>query len=338
MKKEEKKILIVIIHIVSWLIFLSLPAAFNSRRHGISIWRFVDDFLEPPRWTNALLLVTLFYTNYYFLIPRLYIGRKYVLFLCSVVWWFGIFFLVNYMMMPEDIRNSSTTGGGFEALGNSFNLFMFLVVYALSFSLCLNEQWQKTKEQMLNTEISFLKAQINPHFLFNALNSIYSLALTKSDSAPDAVIKLSGMMRYTISETNQHYVSLSREIEYINNYIDLQRLRVTDSIKINYMVKGNSDGKHIAPFLLIPFVENAFKHGVNSEQDSDISISIEIGEENILLNVGNKKVTINYNKETGTGIGIDTTRKRLSLLYPGKHRLNILDNNTSFNVSLQINL
>jgi len=191
---------------------------------------------------------------------------------------------------------------------------------------------------MLQTEISFLKAQINPHFLFNTLNSIYSLSISKSDAAPDAVVKLSNMMRYSVSEANQNFVSLSKEIEYISNYIELQRLRVTDKIKINYEISGDVEGKQIAPFLLIPFVENAFKHGVNSEEDSDIGIKIDIGSDGLLLKVANKKVTVHIGKDTGIGLGIETTRKRLRLLYPGRHKLDITDNNDSFRILLQIDL
>ena len=335
-RKPDKRITLVVLHRLVWLIFLSLPAVFKPRPAGVgfNLSFLVEDLLTPPRWTNGLLLVALFYSNYFFVIPKLYVGKRYIFFALSIAVCFGIFFLLNYLLMPEDVKRMPS--GGFEALGNSFNLFMFLVVYAFSFSLGLYDQWQKTKEQMLTTQLSFLKAQINPHFLFNTLNSIYSLTLTKSDKAPDAVVKLSGMMRYSVTDANHNFVSLSKELEYIRNYIELQQLRLSEKVKLQFEVEGSTDGRQVAPFLLIPFVENAFKYGVNAEEDSDIQIRISIGDKALDLQVFNKKVFLRKDKNEQTGIGINTTRQRLALLYPGRHKLIIDDGPNDFNVSLQI--
>jgi hypothetical protein len=336
MSASKKRLLVLLVHVLCWIVFLSLPAIFNPLRHGYNIQGFVSDLLEPPRWTNGLLLIIVFYFNNHLAIPHLYFERKFGLLAMSFVASFGAFFLLNYLLMPPDIDFQSP--GGFHWLGNSVNLFMFIIVYASSFALCLYYQWQSTKELMLKTEISFLKAQINPHFLFNTLNSIYALALTKSDNAPDAIVKLSGMMRYSVSEANQDYVLLFKEIAYISNYIDLQKLRLTDSVKIHYEVRGGSDDMQMAPFILIPFIENAFKHGVNSEEDSDIRIEIDIEENRLKMLVTNNKVPLRQNRETGAGIGVNTTRKRLEMLYPERHVLKIDDNKDSFFVSLQIDL
>lgn len=337
MKKTKQELTIIVTHIVSWLVFLSLPAVFNPRRHGVSISNFVNDLLEPPRWTNALLLVVLFYTNYYVTIPLLYIRRRFFYFGCSFIAWLTVFAMLNYSMMPPEIKYA-VGKGGFDALGNSFNLFMFIIVYSLSFTLCLYEQWQSAKERTLRTEISFLKAQINPHFLFNALNSIYSLALTKSDNAPDAILKLSDMMRYSVSDGNQNLVSLSKELAYIDGYIALQKLRLPEKVGMRFDVTGTTDGKHIAPFLLIPFVENAFRYGVNSEENSDIRIRIEITERLLNLTVSNNKVFSRQEPDNGSRLGISNTRTRLQLLYPGKHVLTIKEDNDEFSVLLQIQI
>ena len=189
---------------------------------------------------------------------------------------------------------------------------------------------------MLNTEISFLKAQINPHFLFNTLNSIYALTLVRSEHAPDAVVKLSGMMRYAVSEANLSQVSLSKEVSYISNYIELQKLRITDKIVITFEVAGDVEGKNIAPFLLIPFVENAFKYGVNAEENSDIWIKIEINEFDLLMQIENNKVFVRKDKNYGASLGIKNTKKRLQILYPGTHVLKIKDGKYDFIVSLYI--
>jgi sensor histidine kinase YesM len=333
---QFRRILLILVHIVCWLVFLSIPTVFNPLEHGYSLSVFIEDLLLLPRWTNALLLIVVFYFNYNVAIPRYYMGRKHFLLVLSFIGIFGAFFLLNYVLTLKGMGNPQNPG--FRALGNSFYLFMFIIVYLFSFAIYIYEQWQSTKEQMLNTEISFLKAQINPHFLFNTLNSIYALTLVKSDKSPDAVVRLSGMMRYAVSEANFSQVPLSKEVDYISNYIELQKLRITEKIMITYEVVGDPEDKDITPFLLIPFVENAFKYGVNAEENSDIWIKIEINDSDLYMQIENNKVFVKKGKDYGTGLGIDNTKKRLQLLYPGKHFLKINDGKYDFKVSLQIQL
>jgi hypothetical protein len=331
-----KKLLIILGHITGWLVFLSLPTILNPLRYGFTIRDFIDDILELPRWTNGLLLIAVFYTNYYIAIPSLYLRHKYFSFLLSFLGCFSALFILNYFLMPTGLH--MTRAGGIRIFGPGINFFMFIIVYMFSFAICAYEQWQDTKEQMLNTEISFLKAQINPHFLFNVLNSIYALTLVKSEKAPDAVVKLSGMMRYSVSEATLSQVPLSREIGYISNYIELQKLRITDKIVITFEVIGDPGDKMITPFLLIPFVENAFKYGVNSEENSDIWIKIEIDDLDLNMQIENNKVFVRKDKDYGTSLGIKNTKKRLQLLYPGNHLLKIKDGKYDFTVSLFIKL
>lgn len=333
-KKQVWKILFIPVHIISWLVFLSIPTIFNPRRHELSLMAFAEDLVEVPRLVNAILLVFVFYFNYYLAMPRYYLDRKYAFLFLSFLASFGVFSMLNYWLMPSGVKPFY----GFNALGNSFNLFMFIIVYVFSFALFIYEQWQSTKEQMLNTEISFLKAQINPHFLFNTLNSIYALTLVKSDKAPDAVVRLSGMMRYAVSEANYAQVPLSKEIGYISNYIELQKLRITEKILITYELTGEVEDKVISPFLLIPFIENAFKYGVNAAENSDIWIKVEIIGDDLHMQVENNKVFVQKDKDYGTSIGIKNTKKRLQLLYPGRHVIKIKDGKFDFRVLLQINL
>jgi len=336
MRLQKRKLLIISGHIISWLIFLLLPTIFNPHKYGFTILGFIDDLLQTPRWVNGLLLIFVFYFNYLVAIPVLYLRHKYFSFFMTIVGCFGVFFLLNYSIMPKEIRMLQT--GSIHFLGPSFNIFMFIIVYVFSFTMCTYEEWQTTKHQMLNTEISFLKAQINPHFLFNTLNSIYALTLVRSEHAPDAVVKLSGMMRYSVSEANQSQVSLASEISYISNYIELQKLRITDKIVITFEISGDVENKLIAPFLLIPFVENAFKYGVNSEENSDIWIKIEINELDLQMQIENNKVFVRKGKDYGASIGIKNTKQRLQLLYPGAHLLKIRDGKYDFTVSLYIKL
>jgi len=192
--------------------------------------------------------------------------------------------------------------------------------------------------EKLASELAFLKSQINPHFLFNTLNNVYSLAFKKSDDTPDAIIKLSKLMRYMLYESNENQVFLSKEIEYLHNYIDLQKLRLPNTIKIIFNVEGDIEGRLIEPMLLIPFVENAFKHGISYVDNSKISISIKLSAYELLFVIENKINNAKITEESGSGIGLSNVKRRLTLLYPNKHTITINDNNDEFKVTLKINL
>jgi len=362
-----KKVLTVILHILCWLVLLSLPTMFRPNvplRNGFDVF---TDIFTGPRLPNNMLLVAVFYINYHVVIPRLYFKKYYPLVIVFVMMSFGALFWLNYTItvnMEEQLAKNeapavaaarpfrplhyeeakhsmagyNSVQSTFRYLGPDYNLFMLIIVLVLSFSLRIYGQMRKLNDEKLSTEIAFLKAQINPHFLFNTLNSIYSLTLSNSEAAPEAVVKLSGIMRYAISDTAKELVALEREITYISNYVDLQRLRTGGKVKIDCEIKGNAAGKQIAPFILIPFVENAFKYGVNPEEESDIQVNIWMDKKKVMMGVHNKKVFIRKDKESGTGLGINTTIQRLGLVYPGKHSLTIDDNERNFNVSLEITL
>ncbi|SEW15437.1 Histidine kinase [Chitinophaga sp. YR573] len=217
-------------------------------------------------------------------------------------------------------------------------VFLFLAVFFFSLILKISNRWRQSEKEKLNAELSYLKAQINPHFLFNTLNSIYSLAIDKSDQTPAAIVKLSGMMRYVISDSGHHLVSLSKEIDYINNYIALQKIRFGNAVPLSFRVSGVYVGEQIAPLILISFVENAFKHGVNAAEDSDIRIEINITLHQLHFTAFNNKVTVQEMPEDKGGLGIVNTRKRLELLYPGRHTLEIIDDPNYFSVSLLLQL
>ena len=327
-----KKIALILIHIALWAIFLSLPALFNPARHGQGISRFVLDMEEPPRWVNRLFLIIVFYFNSYIAIPQLYFQRRYLLLTILIMITFGIFYCLNYLLAPPEIKASPM----FNPLGNSFNLFMLIIVYTCSFIICLYKQFERIKEDRLSTRMSFLIAQIHPHFLFNTLNNIYSLSIAKSDKVPDAIVKLSGMMRYSVSEGNKSLVSFASEAAYIRNYVDLQKLRLTDEVIISLDISGENNDVKIPPFLMIPFVENAFKHGTNGENSSVITIIASATRDELTMDISNTIVPIRLDREAGIGLGIETTRQRLKLLYPGKYTLATNNDSGSFTVSLKI--
>lgn len=217
-------------------------------------------------------------------------------------------------------------------------LVSFLLVFSLGFLLKVNQRLANIEAEKLKTEVSYLRAQINPHFLFNTLNSVYALALEKSDFAPEAILKLSSMMRYVVTESSRESVSLEKEIDYIKNYISLQQLRMDGDASFSFIIAGNPIGKRISPLLLIPFIENAFKYGLNPEKESFIAINVEITAHELILNIENNKVNMEPGKDEKSEQGIKNTAQRLAYLYPDKHKLRIFDTEHTFTVNLSITL
>jgi len=218
-------------------------------------------------------------------------------------------------------------------------IFLFFVVFFFSLALKTNSRLQKVQQEKTDTELVYLRSQINPHFLFNTLNLIYSLTIKKTDEASEAVVKLANMMRYVLYDSDKHYVLLQQEISYIKNYIELQQTRFENAVEVSFDISGEiKAGQKIAPLIFIPFVENAFKHGVNAEKNSIIKIHIDVKDESVSLAVYNRKVnTTVINKDEG-GVGLTNTKNRLHLLYLGKHELKIENNDKDFSVYLKLYL
>ncbi|MDN5285618.1 MAG: histidine kinase [Mucilaginibacter sp.] len=220
------------------------------------------------------------------------------------------------------------------------SLFMFVMIMALSTAIRTARQWQLTEQRATraeadkaSAELSFLKAQINPHFLFNTLNNIYTLAVTKDDNAPDSIMKLSNIMRYVTDEVSTDFVPLQSEIDCINDYIELQRLRISNNTIINFIVKGDTDNKQIAPLVLMTFIENVFKYGISKHEKTSIDINIRISDTDISFFCKNH-IFATRDKNQRTGIGIKNTQQRLAYLYPDKHSLNIWSENDQYSVQL----
>lgn len=223
----------------------------------------------------------------------------------------------------------------------------FSVVTAMFFPLSykLTAYWQQERrqtealaKQKVEAELTALKNQINPHFLFNTLNNLYGLALKGSDKVPFIILKLSDMLSYLLYDSVAERVELKKEIALIDNYLELQRIRFGNDLNIHYTKKGDPDQLKVAPILFLPFVENAFKHGV-SQQTSDgwLDISFEIENEKVLFYVENMITPHDDEKSKKTGIGLRNSKERLALLYPDNHILRVLKNET-FRVELEIDL
>ena len=227
-------------------------------------------------------------------------------------------------------------------------LLAFLVILGISIAYFFLKEWAKSEliqtqlqANQFSTEIKFLKSQINPHFLFNTLNNLFSMAQKKeNDELADGISKLSGMMRYMLYDSNAEIVSLNTEITYLEEFITLNKLRYTDEeVKVQFSYPFPTSGVNIAPMLFIPFVENAFKHGVAIGQASMITISIQISGETMIFVCENT----NYSKTKSmaiekSGIGLENIKRRLELLYAGKYLLRITETDKKYSVHLEINL
>jgi len=190
----------------------------------------------------------------------------------------------------------------------------------------------------LGAQYELLKQQVNPHFLFNSLNNIYSLALKKDTMAPDSILKLAEVMRYMIYESNEDLVPLQKELTYINNYIDLQKLRIRDNGSVRFEVTGNTEGWFIAPLVLLVFIENGFKHGIKASlYQSFVNILVIAGNGYLHMTVENSKGVIDdVEKDNFRGLGLENVKRRLDLLYPGKYELTIADTEDNYMVILQL--
>ncbi|MEA5138315.1 sensor histidine kinase [Arcicella rigui] len=345
----------IVLHILACVSFMSLPVIFMSRTEKTFFEMFNP--LGIRVFVLYFLLLVYFYVNYFVLIPFLFFKRQYFSFAGIQIFIFLLIIILPNAFLHDLPRGKESFIGPLpppsEKMlhGNGFppppteggdiltqEAFFFLLMLSFSLMLRISNRWKQTEKEKLNAELSYLKAQINPHFLFNTLNSIYALAIEKSDKTPEAVVKLSGMMRYVLSESSNEYVSLEKEISYIRSYIDLQSIRFEDTINLSFSISGTTFGKKIAPLILIPFIENAFKHGINAEEDSVIKIDISIVENMLKLYVFNNKVSIHLSEESKSGVGILNTSNRLQLLYAGAYELVINDEEKYYEAHLTIHL
>lgn len=305
------------------------------------------------------LLVIIFYLNSWVFVPSLLFRNKTGLFVLTlVVISFALMILVQmvdlWLNLPELMyRAFRPDGGDPPPLKRShwFNTFLLLITFlvlGISTSVSVVQKWQKDsqirqslEQQKISSELMFLKAQINPHFFFNTLNNIYALTLTNVDLSRKALHKLSRMMRYVLYETEKDTTLLSKEVAFLQDYIELMQLRLSDKVQIHFEKPEPLKDMLIAPMLFLPFVENACKHGISALNSSRINILLLQKEKYLLLEVRNPV----FEKqgmiiEESNGIGLVNTRRRLNLLYPDKHTLEVSENSIAkeFRVRLTLDI
>ena len=335
---------ILFLHLIGSIAFLSIPV-FTSPDFDLGI-QLLGIAPFQKNFINYFFLLIFFYLNFYCFIPQFYFKNKKGWYVLLVLLYYLLFdWLPFYLVQHEYVYRLVVTLGIKITFENHhcFNshlssIIPFASVLALSFLIKKNNQLSQAFNEKLKSEVSYLKEQINPHFLFNTLNSIYALTLEKSNEAPKAVLKLSGMMRYVVTESNQEYVTLEKEINYIEDYIELQKLRMDNNTHFAYSCSGDFSGKMIAPLVLIPFIENAFKYGLNPDQESNIQIELSVENNTLTLIAKNKIVISTLASNMKTETGIENTKKRLHFMYPNRHSLDIQNDLTYYIVHLTIDL
>lgn len=349
MSKLNWKLRPILLHIFFWICFLALPLLLGPNSASNNP-REIDRHFQWNMFfvVFGLFNIPLFYFNTEFLLRKILKKRGVLIYVILLVislllmlWFHEELFK---WFFPRMANEGGLRGNGFRR-GTSLRIIfqlLFIVAIGISYRFLsdnMKDQEVKKEEEneRLKSELSFLRSQISPHFMFNVLNSIVSLSRRKPEMVEPVVIKLSELMRYMIYETSDSKVSIDREFSYLESYIELQRLRFGNDIKIDFKHKLSSSPSSIEPMLLIPFVENAFKHGVGMVQNPSIEIELNDDKKSLFFSVRNQVSKQNSEiKDESSGIGLANVRRRLELLYPDQHELNIQEKEDRYLVELKI--
>ena len=334
----------VLIHVLFWIYMLN-QALFPVYLNKIDPKYLQDNIYLKDIFITTLFNIFVFYSIYYVIPTLLRFSRKWYVFPSVIL----LAALLSAVRLPIEIAYwkyivkmpASELQFQFVWLWKTIYVTLVFSIYAMliRFSIDWFES-QKYKDELIKErqagEIALLRSQINPHFLFNTLNNIYSLVYNKSDEAPEAVMKLSSIMRYMLYDSNTDFVPVLKEVEYLNSFIELQQLRLTQKGFVVIKVFGSMENRTIAPMLLIPFVENAFKHGDKSHEPGVI-IHLKMESDRLIFTVENfiKKNNQVAVDESG-GFGLQNIKQRLSLMYPGKHELTLNISEQKFIIVLTI--
>jgi two-component system LytT family sensor kinase len=334
MRKKE-----IYYHIAGWLLYilyLVIGYFIQSRGKSISMYNY-------SMWSIQL---TEFYFCYLWVYPKfLYKGKPFQLaggIIAALLGFVALRYLIEEVVFLYVFGHHNYWGH--TALSyiidnvywGSSAIILSLAIYS-AFNAIYKEQENKSlREEKIQAELAFLKTQINPHFLYNTLNYIYSLAYPVSEKLGNAVIKLSQLMRYMLTESTSGDVDLQREIDYIENYISIYQLRFEDSFFVDFKIEGDIAGKRVSALLLVPFVENAFKHGVVNDPDRPIRIRLKVTGNRLVFTVSNQ--ISRGQKDHSTGVGLPNIRRRLELIYPQRSELLIGDNGQTYKATLNITL
>ncbi len=327
-------------HLLVWTLLVGPHAFFSSYLISQNLALFFLAILVQDG-----LIIGLTYVNILWIIPRFYGARQYLIFTLLLVVQF-CFYLAAAVEVDAYIglKLGVEEKVFFSLAFNFFNICRYTVTAFLLFGLRKQLEQKKILELMqvekLQAEVKYLRAQINPHFLFNTLNNLYGLALQKSERTPEVVVRLSKMMDYMLFELEDARILLQRDLDHLADYIDLEKIRQGNNATIRFNVSGDVGAYQIEPLLLLPLVENAFKHGVNQMMEGsylDINVSVSEGKLEFKIK-NNYKRKVNDQGQVHNSLGLSNLRKRLNLSYPGRHQLQIFDDDSNYEVTLLLEL
>ncbi|HSZ86708.1 MAG TPA: histidine kinase [Puia sp.] len=336
-KRHQNKNIILAIHIIVWAAILMLPFIFTTENEGTHDRDFLA-FRNLDHTTNFLWM-GMFYLNAGVLIPRFFYKRKYLLYIGSVLLSFLIIMILHgvlfFLFVPKH------QFGFFRSSQHNSIPFLFTLLLSLAYKIIYDRfknesEAASLQRENLRTELAFLRSQISPHFLFNVLNNIVAMVRLKSEELEPTVIKLSSLLQYMLYDSDDEKVLLKNEIESLQNYIDLQKLRFTSKLNLQVHINVIEEWHALEPMLLIPFVENAFKHGNAIMENPEIIIVLDVANNELDFTVRNKYTNKETIKDKTSGIGLVNVKRRLDLLYPKTHQLRIENSGEWYTVHLKL--
>ncbi len=329
------------LHTLLWIVVFALPYLLDSPgpAHASTDEQRAFFYL---RLSTYLLLIPIFYLNSEILVPRLIYPKKIALYTIILLLIFGCLLVCHGLLFHFLICEEEYSFA--RMIKHNLPTFMLTLAVGMLYRMSRDrireeERLHQTQEESLKTELSFLRSQISPHFVFNVLNNIVAMVRLKHENLEETVIKLSSLMQYMLYEADDEKVLLKREAEYLQSYIDLQQQRFGSKVKISTQISLSDEWHEIEPMLLIPFVENAFKHGVGMIENPQIDIELRTEDKILYFSVKNKfNEDLSEVKDKTSGIGLANVSRRLNLLYAKEHGLKIKSENGWFEISLQLNL
>ena len=337
MQISRKRLVNILLHVLFTTLIIMVPVFLMPLKESKDPAG--RNFYNIPTIIMTGLATIACYTSAYVLYPRYLIKKKLVSYLSLTI--ASCIFIALISGWTTQLFSSTPTPFIWAHIITKFFIILFVMGTGTAYRFVMEVMKQENRQkESMTMELSFLRSQVSPHFMFNTLNSMVALARKKSDKLEPALIELSNLMHYMLYESDEEKVNLSKEIDYIQSYIDLQTLRFGHHVKILFTVnKPLPSDPCIEPMLLIPLIENAFKHGIGLIEDPEIDIRLNVEQDGLLLLVNNK-----YNDKTlatrdkTSGIGLVNLERRLKLLYPHKHSLTAVKNGTYFKASLKLNL
>lgn len=339
--RNRKGWVTIALHVLIWLMVFLIPYIFSADVGRGSHNKNNDD--KDFLFLNTLLnfsWIAIFYFNAAILIPRLIYKRKILLYVLALALLFDLVIILDFILFQ--VLTIPRAFSIYHSVEHNIISFVFTVAVSAAYKAISDktkaDMWIREKQsEHLKTELSFLRSQISPHFLFNVLNNITALIRLKSNELEPTVLKLSSLMQYMLYETDEEKVVVKSEAEYLQDYIDLQKQRYGDELQLQVLFDIREEWHSIEPMLLIPFVENAFKHG-GVLQHPEIYVSLSVNNSELHFTVKNKFEESPATKDKTSGIGLANVKRRLELLYRGKHVLKMEKQDGWFIIDLQINL